>query len=222
MLKKYTTFYLQCLEPLIDKTSDFLNRSIFSKHSGLQNLAVKYFAFTSKITHFFLFDFFGKFLYLVFFVYVFLVNGNNFACIYYHTLTTGWTWFFHNCFQHLNWSFFFLVGFLTVLFELVFINTVLVSIPDIKQKICKDYGDTFLRERGYNSRFSSLARTGEKGFGLAISVGAAFLGAAAGQIHETSSYERNYEKYLDARQKNPTADIKPPDRGSFLKFPLFR
>ncbi len=222
MLKKYTMFYLKCLEPLVDKTSNFLDRFFFSKNSGLINPAVKYFAWTSKFTHFFLFHFFGKVLYLVFFVAVFWMNGNNFSYIYYKTLGTGWTWFFYSCLEYLDWSFYVLVGFLGFLFELVFINTVLVSIPEIKQKICKDYGETFLSERGYNSRMSSLARTGEKGFGLALSVGAAFLGAAAGQIHETSSYERNYGKYLDVKLENPSADIKPPERGSLLKVPFWR
>jgi hypothetical protein len=206
----YKKFHLKILEKLVDKTIPFLNNHLFSKSNGFQNGAVKFFALTSKITHFFLFDSLGIAVYLVFFVYVFLANGENFALIYYATLTKGWASFFTNFFHYLDWSFFFLVGFLGILFELVFINTVLVSISEIKNKIGIDYGDNFLRDRGYNSRLSSLARTSERGFTLGVSLGAAFLGAAAGQIHETSSYERSYDKYLEVKQANPTADIKPP------------
>ena len=222
MLEKYIALYLKILEPLVNKTSKFLNNHLFSKSTRLQNLAINYFAITSKITHFFLFDFLGNFIYLVFFIYAFLKNGNNFAMIYYATLTKGVSSFFINCLNYLDWSFFFLLGFLGILFELVFINTVLVSIPEIKQRILLNYGENFLRDRGYNSRLNSLVRSGEKAFMLSVSIGSAFLGAAAGQIHETSSYERNYQKYLETKQLNPTVDIKPPERGSLLKLPFLR
>lgn len=222
ILKSYNKFYIKNAEFFVNKTSKFLDSHLFSKSNSSQKLAVNFFTLTSKFTHFFLFDFFGKLLYLLFFVYVFLTNGTNFVLIYYTTLATDWTNFFSNCFHFLNWSFFFLLSFLSILFEIVFINTVLISIPEIKKKILHDFGENFLRERGYNSRMNSLARTGEKGFFLAVSVGAAFIGAAAGQIHETSSYERNYEKYLNALKENPTGSIKPPERGSFLKLPFLR
>lgn len=218
----YQKFYLKSLEPLVDRTSKFLNTHVFSKSTRSKILAVHFFAFTSKITHFFLFHFLGKFVYLLFFVYVFLSNGTNFTLIYYATLTKGWTFFLPHCFHFLDWSFFCLVVFLGILFELVFLNTVLVSIPEIKTKILVEYGENFLRERGYNSRLSSLARTGEKGFTFALSVSAAFIGAAGGQIHETSTYERNYNNYLEAKGQNPTVDVKPPERGSFLKSPFLR
>ncbi len=214
--------YLKLLEITVDKTSNFLDRFFFSKFPKTINLAVHFVGFTSRLTYFFLFHFLGKIAYLIFFLYVFIDNGNNFTYIYYATLHKGFGSFLMNCYEYLNWSFFYLLIFLSLLFEIVFLNTVLVSIPKIEERILIVYGREYLRDYGYNSRMSSLVRSGEKTYVLAVSLGGAFLGASVGQIYETSSYQSNYQAYLDAQTKNPNLALKPTQRSAFLKFPFFK
>lgn len=186
------------------------------------NLAVYFVGFKSRLTYFFLFHSLGKIFYLIFFVYVFIDNGNNFTYIYYSTLHKGLTSFLVNCYNYLNWSFFSLIIFLSVLFEITFLNTVLVSIPKIKERILIVYGENFLRNYGYNSRISSLARVGEKTYVLGLSLGGAFLGASIGQIYEINTYQSNYQAYLNAQANNPNIILKPPERSSLLKFPFLK
>jgi hypothetical protein len=102
MLGTYKKYYLKSIEPVIDKTGDYLKNHLFSKSEKCQNIAVKSFAFTSKITPFFLFNSFGNFFYLLFFIYVFLTNGKNLTLIYYTALTQGWSSFFTYCFHYLD------------------------------------------------------------------------------------------------------------------------
>lgn len=221
-MKTYTKYYVKLMEPIVDKTSNFLDKFVFSKFPKTINLAVTFFGFTSKLTYFFLFHYLGNLIYLLFFIYVFIDNGNNFAYIYYATLHKGLPSFLVNCYKYLNWSFFFLLLFLSVLFEVVFLNTIFVSIPKIKEKILVIYGENYLCDYGYNSRISSLARTGEKTYIFALSLSGAFLGASAGQLYETSSYQSNYQAYLDAQTKNTGVTLKPPERSSLLRFPFFK
>lgn len=221
-MKTYTKYYVKLMEPIVDKTSDFLDNFFFSKFPKTINLAVNVFGFTSKLTSFFLFHYLGNLIYLVFVIYVFIDNGNNFTYIYYATLHKGLPSFLVNCYEYLNWSFFSLIIFLSVLFEVAFLNTILVSIPKIKERILVVYGENYLRNYGYNSRISSLARTGEKTYVFALSLSAAFLGASAGQIYESSSYQSNYQAYLDAQTKNIGVILKPPERSSLLRFPFFK
>lgn len=222
MIKTYKNYYLKLLELLVDKTSDFLDKIFFSKFPKTVNLAVNFFGFTSKLTYFFLFHYLGNLVYLIFFIYVFLKNGNNFAYIYYATLHKGFPSFLVNCYEYLDWSFFSLIIFLSVLFEVVFLNTVLVSIPKIKERILIIYGENYLRDYGYNSRIDSLARTAEKTYVLALSLGGALIGASAGEIYDTSSYQSHYQAYLDAQTTNPGVTLKPPERSSLLRFPFFK
>jgi hypothetical protein len=213
IFKKFQEFNMKNTEYFIDKTSDFLNHRFFSHSEIYRNRAVKFVAVTSQITHFFLFNPFGSLLYTAFVAYVFFTNGKNFNLIYYATQAQGWSSFLSNCFHYLDWSFFFLLSFLSILFELVFLNTVLVSIPEIKKKILEIYGDNFLRERGYNSRFGSMVRLSERTFVLAVAASAAFLGSAAGQLYESETYRQSYQKYLEVKIANPSIDCQPPERG---------
>lgn len=210
------------MEKLVDRTSNFLDFYIFSKYPHLINAAAKYFFFTSKITHFFLFRKLGIILYWVFYVYVFLSNGNNFTYVYYATLHKGWLTFGSNLIEYLDWNFFLLLGFVGLLSELAFNNTVLVSIPAVNNKIKSLYGNDFPSRVGYNSRFNTIARTGEKVITMAIGLSAAALGATYGQIHETNAYERNYATYVNTQVANPNINIQAPVRGSLLKFPFIK
>lgn len=94
------------------------------------------------------------------------------------------------------------MGFLALLLELSFVNTVLVFIPEIKHKIEMSYGKEFIRYRGQNSQLSSLAYISERLFIIAVGIDAAFCGAAARQMYDTLSYERNSKYYVNTLENN--------------------
>lgn len=214
--------YLCLMEHLVDHSSLFLRKYIISRSENMLEIIGKSFYYTSKFTYFFFFDNFGKCLYFLCHIIVFIHNGQNFTYVYYATLHNGWNTFFTNLVTYLNWDFFLLLGFLGVLSELSFNNTVLISIPEVKQKIIQLYGDEFPKQVGYNSRFTTLTRNGERLFVFGVSVGAAFVGAAAGQIHESDVYRENYKDYLSFQSKSPNITISPPQRSSLLKFPFLK
>jgi hypothetical protein len=196
------------MEPFINKIGRILEVKVFSKSKTLTTLATKYFFFTSKITNFLLFNSLAVNLYWLYTCYVLFTNGNNYFKVLYATQMTGWTSFLKNCYLYFDWNFLFLVGFTTLLFDLAFNNTVLVSVASVNSNIKSTYGEDFIPDHGYNSTLKSNLSTANRTMGMSIAASFGFVGASVSTVYGTYIYGQNYQAYLNTLQ--PTQVPVPP------------
>ena len=215
MIVKY---YVKYLEFFVDRISRVLRVSLFQKSPRAVEIATTYFYITSRITYFFLFTRIAYYGFWAVFSYVFYTNGDNFNRIYYTALHEGWSTFFFNFFHFLDWNFWIFIGFLSLLVELAFNNTVLISVPEVETEIKKRYGEDFPKSVGYNSRATTLLRSVEKLSTPLLGIAIAFTGSTVGQVVESNNHAGNYREYLNTQKECPDVKFEAPSRPSWFKF----
>lgn len=107
------------------------------------------------------------------------------------------------------------IVFLSLLLFSIFLfsQTFLITCPSISKRIKLDYGDSFLKKKGYNSALTSSKLAAQ--FSKTITAGAlgGLLFGTLVNVYGEAQYSANYDRYLNAQVANPGIQLNPPERG---------
>jgi hypothetical protein len=141
---------LSTFTPLIIFTASFLKRTFVDPYPFLGGWGAWFFLVTTIGTRFYLFTGVGVYGFLLLTSCVMVLNVENFSMIVYSTFHPSLSATLSSvllCLDPLFWGFFF---FQLIMLDLVLVNTILLSIPQVEKSLVGMCGEEFLADRGFH------------------------------------------------------------------------
>jgi|694.fasta_scaffold103180_3 hypothetical protein len=103
---------------------------------------------------------------------------------------------------------------MVLLYRISIRNTSLVKIPEVNEEIRRLYGESIIKERGYNSTSRTAAAAADVGNTVSKRVTRTLLTGTAIETINELGYGNNFKVYAEGVKTHP--DMQPPEKGVTL------
>lgn len=207
---------------ILNKLQTIANRLdsfYFKNNESRQIKAARFFFFSSRVTAFFLFNRFGKFVLNCIIFYTFFVSA-----LYFRSMVGVFADYsvmegIYFMVKEVPNMLLFLLLFTIFLLDIAYINTCLVMCDSVKNKICLLFGNNILKQRFCNSTVTSAVAASQLSKNILLAAAGGVVGGVITNIAGEYLYSRNYGKYVDTVAKYPELGGEPSKGATFsVKF----